>query len=111
MGEALRRNGAVAVEDLAALPSSILRSAGLAAAYRSVLIVPLIGAGRPIGALAFLRESSCEFAQDTLEIARAFANQSATAITAPSSRTKSMRAVAIWTRPCSSKPPPPTSSK
>ena len=80
MGEALLRNTAVAFGDLAALPVSALRSASVAAEYRSVLIVPMVGAGRPIGALALLREAPGEFAPDTLELARLFANQSAMAI-------------------------------
>jgi len=80
MGEALRRNTTVAVGDMTGLPNSVLRSASLAAEYRSVLIVPLIGAGRPIGALSLLRDPPCEFAPDTLELARIFADQSALAI-------------------------------
>jgi two-component system NtrC family sensor kinase len=80
MGEALRRNKAIAVGDVAVLPICALHSASLSAEYQSVLIVPLIGAKRPIGALALLRKATGEFAPDTLELARIFAFQSALAI-------------------------------
>jgi transcriptional regulator with GAF, ATPase, and Fis domain len=99
MGEALRRNTTVAVGDMAALPISVLRSASLAAEYRSVLIVPLIGAERTIGALALLREPPCEFASDTLELARFLPISRRWRSSAVRSRTKSMPAVTISTSP------------
>jgi two-component system, NtrC family, sensor kinase len=80
MGEALCRNKAIAVGDVAVLPICALYSASLSAEYLSILIVPLIGAKRPIGALALLRKATGEFAPDTLELARIFAFQSALAI-------------------------------
>jgi two-component system, NtrC family, sensor kinase len=80
MGEAVRRNAPVEVGDLVASSISALRSAGLAAGCRSVLFVPLIAAGRALGALALLREGPGDFASETLEMARVFADQSASAI-------------------------------
>jgi two-component system NtrC family sensor kinase len=80
MGEAVRRNAPVEVGDLVASSISALRSAGLAAGCRSVLFVPLIAAGRALGALALLREAPGDFASETLEMARVFADQSASAI-------------------------------
>ena len=82
MGEALRQSRTVSIGDFAALPISSLRSAGLAAGCRSVLFVPLIGAGQSLGVLSFLREASGDFAPDTLEIVRVFADQAAAAICA-----------------------------
>ena len=80
MGEAVRRNAPVEVSDLVASPFSALRSAGLAAGCRSVLFVPLIAAGRALGALALLREAPGDVASETLEMARVFADQSASVI-------------------------------
>ena len=80
MGDAVRRNATVVVGDLVASPISALRSTGLAAGCRSVLFVPLIAAGRALGALALLREAPGDFASETLEMARVFADLSASVI-------------------------------
>src|SRR5579863_7862385 len=80
MGDAVRRNATVVVGDLIASPISALRSTGLAAGCRSALFVPLIAAGRALGAVALLREAPGDVASETLEMARVFADLSASVI-------------------------------
>src|SRR5262249_8516781 len=51
LGEATARRAPIQLVDLAALPRAPLREASLAAGFRGVLIVPLVGPDRILGAL------------------------------------------------------------
>jgi signal transduction histidine kinase len=80
MGEAAARREPLQFADLAERPSYPLRDLTLAAGFRSVLIVPLIGAERVFGAIVLERRITGEFPAATVRLMQTIASQSALAI-------------------------------
>ena len=80
MGQAIAARGPVELPDLAALPSTPLRDATLAAGFHSALIVPLVGAERIFGALVLQRREAGEFPAETVRLMQTLASQSVLAI-------------------------------
>ncbi len=80
MGEAAETQRPVMVADLSDGPNIPVREAGLAAGYRSALILPLIGPEQVLGALVLLRRTSGEFTPSVVELMSTFAGQSALAM-------------------------------
>jgi signal transduction histidine kinase len=80
MGEAVAHRSPAQIADLRERPSNALRDATLAAGYRSVLIVPLVGADQIFGALLLQRRRPGEFPEATLRLMQTLAAQSVLAI-------------------------------
>jgi signal transduction histidine kinase len=80
MGEATRTRRPLQLTDLAARPSYPLRDATLAAGFRSVLIVPLVGADRVFGAIVLERRAAGEFPEAAVRLMQTLASQSVLAI-------------------------------
>jgi signal transduction histidine kinase len=80
MGEAAARRAPMQIADLADRPSAPLRDASLAVGFRSVLIVPLVGPERILGALVLQRRATGEFPPETERLAQTLASQSVLAI-------------------------------
>src|SRR5581483_9236675 len=80
MGEAAARREPLQFADLAERPSYPLRDLTVAAGFRSVLIVPLIGAERVFGAIVLERRITGEFPAATVRLMQTIASQSALAI-------------------------------
>src|SRR5438067_2091562 len=80
MGEAITRRAPAQIADLRERPSNALRDATLAAGYRSVLIVPLVGADRIFGALLLQRRRPGEFPEAEVRLMQTLAAQSVLAI-------------------------------
>jgi signal transduction histidine kinase/CheY-like chemotaxis protein/HPt (histidine-containing phosphotransfer) domain-containing protein len=80
MGEAALRRAPVQLADLAERPSAPLRDASLAAGYRAVLVVPLLGQERIFGALVLQRRSAGEFPPEAVRLMQTLASQSVLAI-------------------------------
>jgi signal transduction histidine kinase/DNA-binding response OmpR family regulator len=66
--------------DLRELPSTPANDIIFRLGYRARLFVPLIGSGKVVGALAVRRKTPGAFAQNTVELIKTFAAQSALAI-------------------------------
>jgi signal transduction histidine kinase/HAMP domain-containing protein len=80
MGEVAARRMPVQIADLTERPSAPLRDATLLAGFRSVLIVPLVGAERILGTMVLQRRVSREFAPETVQLVQTLASQSVLAI-------------------------------
>src|SRR5262249_59845058 len=80
MGEAVLHRAPTQIADLRERPGNVLRDANLAAGYRSVLIVPLIGADRIFGALLLQRRRPGEIPEAALRRNQPLAAQSVLAI-------------------------------
>jgi signal transduction histidine kinase len=80
MGEAAARRAPMQIADLAERPSAPLRDASLAVGFRSVLIVPLVGPQRILGALVLQRRATGEFPAETVRLTQTLASQSVLAI-------------------------------
>jgi signal transduction histidine kinase len=80
MGEAAAQRMPIQLADLADRPSAPLRDASLAAGIRGVLIVPLVGPERILGALILQRRSTGEFPAETVQLMQTLASQSVLAI-------------------------------
>jgi len=80
MGEATRTRRPLQLADLASRPSYPLRDATLAAGFRSVLIVPLVGADRVFGAIVLERRAAGEFPEAAVRLMQTLASQSVLAI-------------------------------
>jgi GAF domain-containing protein/two-component sensor histidine kinase len=80
MGEATRTRRPLQLADLSARPSYPLRDATLAAGFRSVLIVPLVGAERVFGAIVLERRAAGEFPEAAVRLMQTLASQSVLAI-------------------------------
>jgi signal transduction histidine kinase len=66
--------------DLAAAPHLPLRDLIVAAGFRSVLIVPLVGADRVVGVLAIQKKTLGDFSDAVVKLMQTFASQSVLAI-------------------------------
>jgi signal transduction histidine kinase len=80
MGEAAARRTPIQIADLTDRPSAPLRDAAVAAGLRSVLIVPLVGPQRVLGALVLQRLATGEFPPETVRLMQTLASQSVLAI-------------------------------
>jgi signal transduction histidine kinase/HPt (histidine-containing phosphotransfer) domain-containing protein/ActR/RegA family two-component response regulator len=80
MGEAVARRAPIQIADLAERASGPLRDASLAAGYRAVLIVPLVGQERVLGTLVLQRRATGEFPPEAVRLMRTLASQSVLAI-------------------------------
>jgi signal transduction histidine kinase len=80
MGEAAVRRGPLQIPDLTARASYPLRDATLAAGFRSVLIVPLVGPEHTLGAIILERRVAGEFPEATVRLMQTLASQSVLAI-------------------------------
>jgi len=80
MGEATERRAPIQISDLAERPSAPLRDAALFAGFHSVLIVPLVGAERILGAIILMRQEAGEFPPETVRLMQTLASQSVLAI-------------------------------
>jgi GAF domain-containing protein/CheY-like chemotaxis protein/HPt (histidine-containing phosphotransfer) domain-containing protein len=80
MGEAVSRRAPVQLADLAERPSTPLRDVNVAAGYRAVLIVPLVGQERILGALVLQRRAAGAFPSGAVRLMQALASQSVLAI-------------------------------
>jgi PAS domain S-box-containing protein len=80
MGEAAARRAPFQIADLVERPSGPLRDISLAAGYRAVLIVPLVGQERILGMLALQRRAAGEFPPEAVRLMQTLASQSVLAI-------------------------------
>src|SRR5262249_38608124 len=83
MGEAAACGTPLQFADLEVRPSYPLRDVTLAAGFRSVLIMPLIGTDRVFGAIVLERRAVGEFPERTIRLMQTLANQSVLAIQNP----------------------------
>jgi GAF domain-containing protein len=79
-GEAIARRQPLQIPDLTQRPSDPLRDAVLEAGFRASLIVPLLGAETPLGALVLRRRHPGEFPAGVVTLMQSFADQSAIAL-------------------------------
>jgi signal transduction histidine kinase/HPt (histidine-containing phosphotransfer) domain-containing protein len=80
MGEAAARRAPIQIADLAERSGGPLRDASLAAGYRAVLIVPLVGQERVLGTLVLQRRATGEFPPEAVRLMQTLAGQSVLAI-------------------------------
>jgi signal transduction histidine kinase len=80
MSEAAARRSPLQLADLALRPRTPLVAASLEAGLRSVLIVPLVGAERILGAMVLQRRAAGEFPPATVRLMQTLASQSVLAI-------------------------------
>jgi len=80
LGDAIANRAPLQIPDLQRRPSNPLRDSALAAGFRSVLIVPLVGADRIMGATILQRRAVGEFPEATIRLMQALASQSVLAI-------------------------------
>ena len=80
MGEAVARRVPIQLADLAERPSFALRDVMFAAGFRAVLVVPLIGPERVLGALLLQKRAAGEFPPETVQLMQTLASQSVLAI-------------------------------
>ena len=70
----------IQIADLAERPSTPLRDVSLAAGLRGVLVVPLVGPERTLGAIILTRKGAGEFPAETVQLMQTLASQSVLAI-------------------------------
>ena len=80
IGEAARRLEPVQIADMRDQPPSPVQEVLLGEGYRALLVVPLIGQSRTLGALVVRRKQAGEFARQTIDLVQTFAAQSVLAI-------------------------------
>jgi signal transduction histidine kinase len=80
LGLSAEQRKPVAIPDLAKAPNYPLKDVTLAAGFRSVLVVPLPGRERVLGALVLLRRAAEEFSANTIALMQTFGDQSALAM-------------------------------
>jgi GAF domain-containing protein/HPt (histidine-containing phosphotransfer) domain-containing protein/ActR/RegA family two-component response regulator len=80
LGEAAARRTTIQIADLGERPSAPLRDMSLAAGFRAVLIVPLVGQERILGALALQRRAAGAFPPEAVRLMQTLASQSVLAI-------------------------------
>jgi GAF domain-containing protein len=80
LGEAIASSKPLQVADITKRPSNPLRDAAIEAGLRAAIIVPLLSAEAPLGALVLQRRSPGEFLQATVTLMQSFADQSAIAL-------------------------------
>jgi signal transduction histidine kinase len=80
IGEAARRRQPIQVADLREAPASALNDIILGAGYRALLVVPLLGPDRIVGALVVRGKQPGAFPQSAVDLLQTFADQSVLAI-------------------------------
>jgi GAF domain-containing protein/anti-sigma regulatory factor (Ser/Thr protein kinase) len=80
LGEAIAKRQPIQVPDITKRASNPLRDAALEAGLRAALIVPLLGAKGPLGALVLQRRQPGEFPEAVVSLMQSFADQSAIAL-------------------------------
>jgi signal transduction histidine kinase len=80
LGEAIAKRQPLQVPDVTKRASNPLRDAALEAELRAALIVPLLGADGPLGALVLQRRRPGEFPAAVVSLMQTFADQSAIAL-------------------------------
>src|SRR5439155_13315369 len=80
IGKAAAERRPLQIPDVLNESSSLVLDIVVRAGYRAVLFVPLIRSDEIVGALVVRRKTPGEFAQDTVELLRTFADQSVLAI-------------------------------
>jgi signal transduction histidine kinase len=80
IGAAAQRRAPIQIADLREAPTSALNDIILGAGYRALLVVPLLGADRVVGALVVRRREPGAFPQAAVGLLQTFADQSALAI-------------------------------
>src|SRR5260370_20970845 len=80
VGQAARQRSAVQVADFSNEPSSPIQELILKAGYRALLVVPLVGPDKILGALVVRRKQPGEFPKQTTDLLQTFATQSGLAI-------------------------------
>jgi hypothetical protein len=77
IGQAASQRAPLQIADLQQEPASEILELVVRAGYRTVLIVPLLGAERIVGALVVRRKRPGEFSKQTIDLLQTFAAQSA----------------------------------
>jgi GAF domain-containing protein/FixJ family two-component response regulator len=80
MGDAAAQRTPIQIADLEQRPSAPLRDVSLAAGFRAVLIVPLVGQERILGTLALQRRAAGAFPPEAVRLMQTLASQSVLAI-------------------------------
>jgi GAF domain-containing protein/sensor histidine kinase YesM len=80
LGEAATRREPIQIQRLSAMPAGAVRDLLERGGYQALLIVPLVGADRTIGALVIRRREAGAFPERTVDLLRTFAAQSVLAI-------------------------------
>ena len=80
LGEAVTSRQPVQSSDITKRTSNPLRNAALEAGMRAALVVPLLGAEGPLGALVLQRRTLGEFPPAVISLMQSFADQSAIAL-------------------------------
>ena len=80
VGNAAEQRMPVQIADLQNDPSSLVLDVIVRAGFRALLVVPLLGADRIVGALVVRRKQPGEFPKSTVELLQTFAAQSVLAI-------------------------------
>jgi signal transduction histidine kinase len=80
VGEAVQRRLPIQIPDIQNDPNPAVFDVIVRAGFRALLIVPLLGADRTVGALVVRRKQSGEFPKHTVDLLQTFAAQSVLAI-------------------------------
>jgi signal transduction histidine kinase len=80
LGEAIASRKPLQMPDITKRPSNALRDAAIEAGLRAALIVPLLSADVPLGALVLQRRKPGEFPEAVVSLMQSFADQSAIAL-------------------------------
>jgi signal transduction histidine kinase/CheY-like chemotaxis protein len=80
IGEATQQRRPIQIPDVRNDPSSLVLDVIVRAGFRALLIVPLLGTDRIVGALVVRRKAPGEFSKHTLDLLQTFAAQSVLAI-------------------------------
>jgi GAF domain-containing protein len=80
VGEAVQRRIPIQIPDIQNDPNPAVFDVIIRAGFRALLIVPLLGADRTVGALVVRRKQSGEFPKHTVDLLQTFAAQSVLAI-------------------------------
>ena len=80
IGEAARRGTPIQIPDVDQDPSALVLDLIVRAGFRALLVVPLLGANRIVGALVVRRKKPGEFPKHTVDLLQTFAAQSVLAI-------------------------------
>ena len=80
IGEAAEQRRPIQIPDVQNNPSSLVLDVIVRAGFRALLIVPLLGVDRIVGALVVRRKAPGEFPKHTVDLLQTFAAQSVLAI-------------------------------
>jgi signal transduction histidine kinase len=80
MGASVRKREVISIPDLSDAPGFPLRELALNAGFHSVLVVPLLGPDKILGALVMQRRATGDFSASTVGLMQTFAHQSVIAM-------------------------------